>query len=58
MLEKLGVAISVCGPQNPKCWGRRFGIRPEGPRTGFEYDTRDPSMTKLLWVFRIATRAL
>ena len=58
MLEKLGVAVSVCRPTDPKCWGRRFGFCSKGPRTGVEYDTRDPSVTKVLGVLRIATRAL
>ena len=30
----------------------------EGPRTGVEYDARNPSMTEVLGVLRIATRAL
>ena len=43
-------------PTDPKCWGRRFGFCSEGPRTGVEYDTRDRGVTKVLGVFRIATR--
>ena len=58
MLEKLGVAISVCRPRISKCWGRRFGFCSEGPRTGVEYDAHDPSMTTVLGVLRAATRAL
>ena len=58
MLETAGVAISLSGPQVPKCWGRRFGFCSEGPRTGVEYDARNPSMTEVLGVLRIVTRAL
>ncbi len=34
-------------PTDPKCCYRRFGFCSEGPRTGVEYDARDPSMTEV-----------
>ena len=58
VLETVGVADFGLRPTDPKCWGRRFGFCSEGPRTGVEHDTRDPSVTKVLGVLRIATRAL
>jgi len=52
--------ISVCGPQIhiQNAGAGDSGFCSEGPRTGVEYDARDPSMTEVLGVLRIATRAL
>ena len=43
-------------PHRSKMLGQEIPDWPEGPRGGFEYDCRDPSMTKVLGVLRTASR--